>query len=380
MKHVLRIPGTVYAGQGAVKHIEEILGKSSRKAVIFTDKRIRAAGLLEEPLQWIKKSGVECMVLDEIPSEPTYMQAQLLIDEFQKEKADFIVAIGGGSVMDIGKLASIANGPDFKIKNLLKDPRGKKQVKSLMIPTTAGTGSEATPNSIVGIPEQQVKTGIVNTEMVADYVILDSEMIRKLPRKIGASTGIDALTHAIECYTSNKANYFSNMFALEAIELILKNIERACDDEEASEAKMAMMIAAFYGGAAITASGTTAVHALSYPLGGMYHIPHGVSNAILLASVMRFNKEVCLEQLAAVYDRLNQRSALSLKEKAEWVINTIERIIRHLDIPRNLKECGVNNADIEELIKGGMKEKRLLDNNRRTVTPEDARRLYSEII
>lgn len=380
MKQVLRIPGNVYAGQGAVRYIEEIIGQSSRKTVVFTDKGIRDAGLLEEPLRWIRKSGTECVVLDAIPSEPTYIQAQQLIDEFQRERADFIVAIGGGSVMDIGKLASIANGPDFKIKDLLHDPKGKKQVKSLMIPTTAGTGSEATPNSIVGIPEQQVKTGIVNTEMLADHVILDSEMIRKLPRKIGASTGIDALAHAIECYTSNKANYFSDMFALEAIELILKNIEKACDNEQASEAKMAMMIAAFYGGAAITASGTTAVHALSYPLGGKYHIPHGVSNAILLAPVMRFNEEVCRERLAAVYDRVNQKSALSDKEKAEWVIKKIEKILRHLEIPQNLKEWGVEDVDIEELIEGGMKEKRLLDNNRRIVTPEDARKIYSEII
>lgn len=153
-------------------------------------------------------------------------------------------------------------------------------------------------NAIVGVPERQLKIGIVNAAMIYDYVILDVAMIKNLPRKIAAASGVDAMAHAIECYTSRKANPFSDVYALAAFDKILNNIERACDDPEADRAKEAMLLAAFYGGIAITCSGTTAVHALSYPLGGKYHIAHGISNAILLMPVMRFNEPSILKSVS----------------------------------------------------------------------------------
>ena len=145
--------------------------------------------------------------------------------------------------------------------------------------------------------------------MIPDAVILDGEMIRRLPVHIAASTGIDALCHAIECYTSRKATPFSNLYALEALRLIFANIEPACTDPEALDSKNAMLLAAFYAGVAISCSGTTAVHALSYPLGGKYHIPHGVANAMMLMPVMRFNLPCCQAELAQVYDALGQQGA-----------------------------------------------------------------------
>ena len=188
----------------------------------------------------------------------------------------------------------------------------------VLIPTTAGTGAEVTPNAIVGVPEKELKIGIVNENMIADYVILDARLIKNLPRKIAAATGVDALAHCIECFTSNKANPFSDMYALEGCDLILNNIEKACDDPEAMAEKNRMQMAAYYGGLAITASGTTAVHALSYPLGGKYHIAHGVSNAILLAPVMRFNEPACRDRLAQVYDRCIRGEAKTVEDEL-WV-------------------------------------------------------------
>jgi len=295
--------------------------------------------------------------------------------------ADFIMAVGGGSVMDTAKLASILMTDEYGIKELLDTPgRARKCMKTLMIPTTAGTGSEATPNAIVAVPEKQLKVGIVNTEMIADYVILDAVMIKKLPRKIAAATGVDALAHAIECYTSNKANPFSDVFALQALDMILNNIERACDDPEAMDAKNTMLLASFYAGVAITASGTTAVHALSYPLGGKYHIAHGVSNAILLAPVMRFNEPACRPLLAKAYDRCLRGGAQTEEEKSAAVIARLEEIVRHLDIPTSLTEFGVPREDLEALVASGMEVTRLLVNNMRQVTPNDARKIYQEVL
>lgn len=380
-QYCLKMPERVYCGEKSMAQLENILA-GCRKTVIFTDKGIEAAGLLEYPLEYIKRACQEIKILDELPSEPDYQAVQRIVDSFREAEADIIIAIGGGSVLDTAKLASIAATDDYSIKDLLEKPLlGKKQIRTVLIPTTAGTGSEATPNGIVAVPEKEVKVGIVNPEMMADYVILDGVMIKKLPLKIAAATGIDALAHALECYTSNKANPFSNLFALEALRLIFENIEDACLNPDAMEAKNKMLLAAFYGGVAITASGTTAVHALSYPLGGKYHIAHGISNAILLMPVFRFNKDACVEELTQIYDAAGFGDVQIEKEgKADCVLQKIEGILRKLQIPSSLKEFHVDRNDLDILVEAGMQVTRLLDNNKKSMTAEDARRIYLEVL
>lgn len=380
--YILQMPQIVYSGEHALENISKII-KDVKKVAVFSDQGIIAAGLLDYPMSLIKNTGVEVVLVDNLPTEPTCDEAQKVITGFKESGADFIVAVGGGSVMDIAKLTSILTTSQYSVRDLLDNPSlGKKAIKTLMIPTTAGTGSEATPNSIVAVPEKELKVGIVNTAMIADYVILDGRMIKKLPRKIAASTGVDALAHAIECFTSKKSNPFSDTFALTALEMILNNIEEACDNPDAMDAKNAMLIASFYAGIAITSSGTTAVHALSYPLGGKYHIPHGVANAMMLVPVMKFNEPQCREKFALAYDRVvkSERTANTLEEKSAWIINRLDSIVKHLNIPTSLKEYGIRNEDLEELVTAGMDVQRLLVNNIREVTPEDARKLYLEIM
>ena len=381
-KYSMTMPRTVYSGMDALENLKTIV-KDAKKVAIFTDRGILSTGLVDLPLAKLQEAGKETIVISDLPPEPTYMQVQKLVDEFKASGADFIVAVGGGSAMDTAKLASLLATERYTVKDLLDDPTlAVKTVKICLIPTTAGTGSEATSNAIVAVPEQELKIGIVNSSMVPDYVVLDAEMIRKLPRKIAAATGIDAMAHAIECFTSNKANPFSDIFALEAFDLIMNNIETACGDPDAMEAKNRMQIAAFYAGVAITCSGTTAVHALSYPLGGKYHIAHGVSNAILLLPVMKFNEPVIRGKLAAAYDRIvhGEKTCTTEAEKSAWVVERMGQIVRHLDIPTSLSEFNVPREDLEGLVKAGMQVQRLLVNNMRTVTPEDARNIYLEIM
>lgn len=385
-QYSLKMPHAVFGGENSMENIADIIKKlDARKVAMFTDKGLRKLGLFDLPEAVVKSTGVEYYVLDDLPAEPSYMAVQAVVDEFKASGADLIVACGGGSVMDAAKLASVLVTDEYGVRELLDNPgMAKKCVPIVLIPTTAGTGAEVTPNAIVGVPERELKIGIVNENMIADYVILDARLIKNLPRKIAASTGVDALAHCVECFTGNKANPFSDMYALEGCDLILNNLEAACDDPEAMEAKNKMQIAAYYGGLAITASGTTAVHALSYPLGGKYHIAHGVSNAMLLAPVMRFNAEdpVVKERLAVIYDRscheAEKRS--SVEEKAAWVIARMEAIIRHLDIPTSLTEFNVPAEDLESLVDAGMQVTRLLNNNMRKVTPEDARAIYSQVL
>lgn len=377
---VCKMPKAAYCGPDALGQLK-VLCSGAKRAAVFSDRGIERSGVLEKPLALIREAGVEASLLLDLPAEPTRDQAQAVVDAFRASGADMIIAIGGGSVMDIAKLCSILASGESTVADLLANPAiGKKTVRSIMIPTTAGTGAEATPNAIVLVPEKELKVGIVCEEMIPDAVILDGEMIRRLPAHIAASTGVDALCHAIECYTSKKATPFSNLYAMEALKLIFANIEAACLDPEALESKSAMLLAAYYAGVAITCSGTTAVHALSYPLGGKYHIPHGVANAMMLMPVMRFNVSFCQKELAQVYDALGQQGAQDEAAKAQWVLERMEALVQTLQIPTDLKQYGVAMEDLDGLVAAGMDVQRLLVNNKRPVTAEDARALYLELL
>ena len=379
----LKMPKNIQAGEHALEQLKEIISSGVHKIVIFTDNGLLDLGLVDLPIQIIEKAGIDYTVLADIPAEPNYHEAQAVIDAFKKEAADLVIAVGGGSVMDVAKLASILATDDYTVKDLLDNPLlAKKQVPSLMIPSTAGTGAEATPNAIVGVPERDLKIGIVNPEMIADFVLLDGRMIKNLPKPIAAATGVDALCHAIECFTSAKANPISDTFALEALDLIMNNIIEACTNPEALTAKRNMLLGSFYAGVAITASGTTAVHALSYPLGGKYHIAHGVSNAILLTPVMKFNEPAIKDLLAVAYDRVIKEGHQdwSVDEKSAYMISQLDEIVKVLEIPTSLKTFNVPEEDLDGLVAAGMEVTRLLVNNKREVTPEDARAIYLQIL
>lgn len=380
--YTLKLPKAVYAGENAMFKLEGVLKEAgATKVALFTDASIFELGLADGAIEIIKGLGLGVEVCSDLAIEPTYAEVQKTVDWFCESGCDFIVAIGGGSVMDASKLVSVLATSEYTVHDLLGDPSlARKQVKTVMVPTTAGTGAEATPNAIVAVPEDELKVGIVSDEMVADVVILEADMIKNLPRSIAAATGLDALCHAIECFTSNKANPMSDTFALEALDLILNNIERACDDPEAMDAKRAMQLASFYAGIAITASGTTAVHALSYPLGGRFHVAHGVSNAILLMPVMHYNEPACRELFAKAYDRCVAGDAATVEEKSAALLARMDEIVKHLDMPENLAALGVEDVDIDSLVASGMEVTRLLVNNMREVTPEAAKVIYEQIV
>ena len=374
-------------GRKVTDKVGETLSVSGHRRALIVYGRGSAVrcGTLVRVRASLDAAGVEHIGLGGVRPNPEIGLAREGVELARANDADIILPVGGGSVMDAAKLASVLVTDDYGVKELLDNPgMAQKCVPIVLIPTTAGTGAEVTPNAIVAVPEKELKVGIVNENMIADYVILDARMIKNLPRKIAAATGVDALAHCIECFTSNKANPFSDLYALEGLDLILNNIEKACDDPDAMAEKNRMQIAAYYGGLAITASGTTAVHALSYPLGGKYHIAHGVSNAILLAPVMRFNSEhpAVKERLAVAYDRCchENKTCTTVDEKAAWMIARLEAIVKHLDIPTSLKEFGVPAEDLEGLVESGMQVQRLLVNNMRPVTADDARKLYQEIM
>lgn len=346
--HQITVPAVIYAGEGSIEQLRDIIRAEQAKTIlVFTDKGIRSYGLSARVEAICAEEGT-LKVVDDLTAEPAVSDIERVLREVEADRPDLIVGLGGGSVMDAAKLASILIGADYTLRDLLVDATlAKKQVRSVMIPTTCGTGSEATCNAIVAIPEEESKKGIVNSCMISDYVILDVTMIAKLPPKIIAATGVDALAHCVECYTSKKATMLSDPYAKEGARKIFHNIRRTFSTAGDLAAKQEMLLGAYYGGIAITGSGTTAVHALSYPLGGKYHIAHGVSNAILFAHVMEFNKDACADRLAELCDAVfPELAGKSVEEKADYIIAEIAAIVRDTEIPTSLEEFGVQPEDI----------------------------------
>lgn len=383
MQYQIQVPSHLFGGRGSIEKLADILKRyQAKKVLLFTDKGVRSAGLCECAQKLMAKEDVCCTILDGVTAEPSVYDVDHVIRQAEEIQADLVIAVGGGSVMDTAKLASVLIGADYTIFDLIKNPSlAQKKIPSVMIPTTCGTGSEATCNAIVAIPEESSKKGIVNAHMIPDDVILDVDMIAKLPQSIVAATGVDALAHAVECYTSKKATPMSDTYAIAAAKLIFTSLEDAYQEEGNLKAKERLLLGAFYGGVAITGSGTTAVHALSYPLGGKYHIAHGVSNAILFAPVMTHNQPACADRLAALCDAVYPlRAQDSTYAKAAYIVQRIAGIVKHTEIPTSLQKFGIGESDLDFLVHAGSQQQRLLVNNQREFSLDDIRSIYRQVI
>ena len=376
--------GRTFGGTGSIEQIKTVAADlGATRALIISDQGVARAGLLAKPKALLEAAGVAVSVIDSTPPEPDVGEVEAILASASAQSYDLVVGIGGGSAMDVAKIVAVLLTSDVALRDLLRGKAtiAKRGVPTLMVPTTAGTGSEATPNSIVLVPEDELKVGIVSAKLIPDCVILDPEMTVGLPPAITASTGMDALTHAIECYMSKKGSPFSELFALKAITLITRSIRRAYAQGGDLAARHDMLLGAYYGGMCIATSSTTAVHALAYPLGGKYRIPHGVSNAILLPYVMRFNSVGNEDKFSDVALAMGLDVAgKSAKAATEAVIAALFALNRDLAIPADLKQWNITAADLETLVDGAAKVTRLLDNNPRAMSRADIAAIYTQLV
>jgi alcohol dehydrogenase class IV len=375
--------GRIIAGAGSIESIKDVANDlGAKKALIVTDKGVAGAGLIAKPKAILENAGIRVAVIDDTPPEPEADQVSAIVASARPHAPQLVVGIGGGSAMDVAKIVAVLLANELSLRDLLNQaPIVRRGVPTLMAPTTAGTGSETTPNSIVLVPEDGLKVGIVSPRLLPDCVILDPELTVGLPPAITASTGMDALCHAIECYTSKKGNPFSELLAPKAIALISRSIRRAFAAGSDLDARHDMLLGAMYGGMCIATSSTTAVHALSYPLGGKYRIAHGVSNAILLPYVMRFNALGNEEKFRDVALAMGlDVASLSAAQAASTAIDALFALNRELRIPADLKGWNITAADLDTLVDGAMKVTRLLDNNPRPMDRADVRAIYTQLI
>lgn len=263
---------------------------------------------------------------------------------------------------------------------LLAGEQPQRRICSLLIPATAGTGSEATPNAILAIPEQQTKVGIISPVLLPDYVALLPELTTSMPPSIAASTGIDALCHLLECFTSTVANPVSDNAALIGLHKLVRHIERSVNQPQDLTAKLEMLWASWYGGAAINYAGTHLVHALSYPLGGTWHLPHGVANAILLAPCMRVVRPHAVAKFAQVWDLIPDADrTLSAEEKSHALVAWLAALVKRLPLPDNLAALGVPQESISALSAAAQNVKRLMNNAPCSVSREEIAAIYQTL-
>lgn len=375
------LPRKVIAGIGSTSKIKEIIEQQNvNNILLLVDGGVYRSGTIAPIEEMLKDYRVT--LINDSPPEPEYTQILETYSRMKDADIEMIIAIGGGSTMDTAKLLSVISKNPNYAKDLLDASLIKERgLPTIFVPTSAGTGSEGTPNSIVVVPERELKVGIVCEHFIPDYVILDAEMTRRLPLSITAATGVDAFCHAIECFISKKANPFSDMYALKAINLISRSLRKAYKNGDDIKARENMLLAAFYGGLCIASSSTVAVHALSYPLGGKYRISHGVSNAILLPYVMEYNADHVLEKfkdvaLAMELDIEGKKD----KEIGEIVTKEIFQLTQDLNIPNNLKEYGISEDDLDGLVNAAAEVTRLLSNNPKEMSKEDIRGIYLKVV
>lgn len=359
------------------------IGKSFKRALILASPSSKRLGYVEIIEKQLQEMGISSFLNTDILPEPTEKNINTVHEQTAANNYDLIIGIGGGSVLDAAKIISVLKTNKQTIKDMLgTEVVEKSGVPLVLIPTTSGTGSEVTPNAIVTFPDEELKIGIVSKYLLPDLVVIDPELTIELPKSVTAATGMDAFTHALESFISNKANPISDMLALESIRLISRSITTAYSDGRNIQAREDMLIGSMYGGMALTSAGTAAVHALAYPLGGKFKIPHGVANSMLLPHVMEFNQDVIADRLVLVARAMGLVDGVetSAENASELVVKEIVAWTKELDIPQDLKEFGVKAEDLDELANAASKVTRLLNNNPKQVEIEDMKEIYAKLL
>ena len=336
--------------------------------------------LIEEPLANLKAAGVSIEIFQDILAEPTVNDFKKILEVARQFKADSVVGIGGGSVLDVTKLVAAFINSDQQVEDCFGTGFIKqKDLWFACLPTTAGTGSEVSPNAILLDERDHLKKGIVSPYLIADAAYVDPKLTWTVPSKVTADTGMDALTHCIEAYTNKFAHPSVDIYALQGIRLIAANLEKAVKDGKDVEAREALAFGSLYGGLCLGPVNTAAVHALSYPLGGEFHIPHGLSNAILLPSVMKFNMPACPERYAEVALACGITAGQTTEETAQRGVDFIYRLADAVGIPNKLTALGIPQTAVDGMAKAAMEVQRLLKNNPREVTEQDALDIYNSL-
>jgi alcohol dehydrogenase len=369
-------PGRLMFGSGCALQCAEFLASQAHtKALVVTSSPLLAT--IGPFLQQLEALGISVTTCSSVDAEPGIVMFEQILAVAKTTGPNVVIGIGGGSAMDVAKLvAALARGPQTIREVFGINKLGGRDVFLVCLPTTSGTGSEVSPNAILLDERDQLKKGVVSPYLVPDAAYVDPLLTVSVPPKVTAATGLDALVHCIEAYTNKFAHPFVDIYALEGVRLIGANLLRAVRNGSDREAREKMAMGSLLGGLCLGPVNTAAVHALAYPLGGEFHIPHGVANALLLTHVMAFNVPAAEERYAEVAVALGVDRLGSLQELAAKGLQRVSELCRDCGVPLHMAELGVPETAIPRLARSAMTVERLLKNNPRALTEADAISLY----
>lgn len=333
---------------------------------------VQLAGDLEK----LKSAGIKLAINRSVAGEPRFADFEKVLEEARQFGADSVAGIGGGSVLDVAKLvaAQLYNTQTTEEVKGIGNLKGRATYLAC-VPTTAGTGSEMSPNAIF-LNEQDDKIGVISPYLVPDAAYIDPRLTITVPRAITAATGMDALAHCLEAYTNKWGHPVVDPVALEGVRLISRYLQRACDNGSDEEARSAVALGSMYGGMCLGPVNTTAAHALAYPLGTDYHLAHGLSVSLLLPAVMEFNLVAAPQRFAALAAAMGATDGGSEEENSREGVQIIRRLMQDCGLPGSLQEAGVKAESIPKMAADAMKVQRLLKNNIREVTQQDAEAIF----
>lgn len=373
-------PNKLILGEGAVNELgREVSALGCGKVLIVTDPGLVAAGLVERVEKVLQEADIETGVFDGVEPEPPVRVVDTCAELIRNKGYDLIIGFGGGSALDVAKGASAVGSIGGKILDYQgMDVLPRKGFPKILIPTTAGSGSEVTRVLVVTDEEDNTKKVVYSNHLMADVALLDPTLTITMPPVVTADTGLDALAHAIESYVSVNATPYSKILALEAIELIAHNLPAAYAKGSNIKARYHMLLAANLAGLAFTSGGLGAVHGLSYVLGTEYHMPHGKSNAIMLPHVMKYNCPGCYEKYAKIAKAMGENiERCSQIEAAYKSVKAVEKLLKTVNISKNLIDHGISQKDVPKMVEGGMKQDRLFASNPRNLTEKDVEKIYN---
>ena len=370
-------PGpTLIAGDGRAASLADLLPEGA--CLVVTDAQIVALGIAGPCLDALSASGRTVILFDSVEADPSRQTLLAAVEAGRSAGVASVVGFGGGSPMDVAKLAAYLLGSGDELDAIWGlDKAAGRKLPLALVPTTAGTGSEATPISVITC-EGGVKLAVNARPLTADLAVLDPQLTLGLPRPITAATGIDGIVHAVEAYTSARLkNPLSDALAREALRLLTGNLLTACDEPANLEARSAMLLGAHLAGLAFANAPVAGVHALAYPLGGLYHLPHGLTNALMLRHVLEHNAEAARD----LYAELAPIVAPTCREfgsqgKVRALIDGLERLCIDSGLSLRLRDHGVPRDALDLLASEAMRQERLLVNNPCPIAEADARRLY----
>lgn len=365
-----------YFGPGAREVLpREINRLGLTKAFVATDKDLIKFGVADKVLSVLQKAGIPYVVFSEIKPNPTVSNVKAGVKAFAESGADFILAIGGGSSIDTSKaIGIITNNPEFSDVVSLEGvaPTKKKSVPIIALPTTAGTAAEVTINYVITDEQNEKKMVCVDPNDIPAIAIVDAELMYTLPKSLTASTGLDALTHAIEGLITKGAWEMSDMFEIKAIEMITRYLETAVFEPTNAEARNGMAVAQYIAGMAFSNVGLGVVHGMAHPLGAIFDIPHGVANALLLPVIMEYNAPAALDKYVQIAKAMNvYKENMTKEEAAKAAVDAVKALSIRVGIPQHLSELGIKESDLDKLAASAIAD---------VCTPGNPREVTKEII